>query len=107
MAVLPQSGLCMIVLIRPVTYVWPLLIGLGGCSETSPLGTSQETEGSDPAWAAAKKLFSDWMFCCWLSCPTSWKEMSGFQIPGVFAPCSTGVHVSWVLLSQSGSVPWK
>jgi len=50
--VLSQSGLCMIVLISPVTYVWPALINPGGCSDTVPLGTIHETWGRDPAFAA-------------------------------------------------------
>jgi hypothetical protein len=59
MAVLFQSGLCMMVLIKPVTYLCPMLTGAGGCSDTFPFGMIHETLGSVPLLAAAKKLFSD------------------------------------------------
>ena len=54
-----QSGLRMIALISPVTYVWPLLISAGGCSDTRPLGAIHDTAGRVPAFAAAKKSDSD------------------------------------------------
>jgi hypothetical protein len=57
--VLFQSGLCMMALIKPVTYVWPALIRPGGCSDTAPLGVIHDTLGSVPALAAAKKFDSD------------------------------------------------
>ena len=42
---LPQQGLRMIELISVVTYAWPVETSAGGCSETLPLGTIQETFG--------------------------------------------------------------
>ena len=38
---------------RLVTYATPLLIRPGGCSLTSPEGTTQDTAGSVPCVAAA------------------------------------------------------
>jgi hypothetical protein len=57
--VLSQSGLFMIALTRPVTYVWPALTSAGGCSETVPFGSIQETAGRVPFLAAVKKFVSD------------------------------------------------
>src|SRR5437763_7604966 len=97
----------MTALIRPVTYVWPALTSAVGCSETLPLGSIQETAGSVPFLAAAKKFDRDWMLPSSPSWATSLNDGSGFQIPGVFGPCCTGAQVIELSDSQSGSVPWN
>ena len=56
-----QSGLRMIALTRPVTYVWPALIRPGGCSDTVPFGVTHDTDGKVPFLAALRKFDSDWM----------------------------------------------
>src|SRR5579859_6227930 len=99
MAVLDQSGLAMIALIKPVMYVWPALTGEVGCSDTALFGMTQETAGSVPARAAAKKLFSVVMFPVWPSWWTSVNDRSGFQMPGVCGPCWTGAQ----LIAESDS----
>ena len=53
MAVELQSLLRITALTRPVTYATPRWIGSGGCSLTAPDGTTHETAGSVPAFAAA------------------------------------------------------
>src|SRR5947209_14635294 len=95
----------MIALIRPVTYVWPALTSAGGCSETRPLGLIQETAGSSPALAWAKKSDSGRMLPTSPSWRTVSKYGSGFQIPGVFDPWATGAHDIAAFDSQSGSAP--
>src|ERR1700759_960353 len=95
----------MIALIRPVTYVSPVLISPGGCSDTLPFGVIHDTAGRCPALTSAKKSDSDLMFPSWSSCWTSVKYGSGFQMPGVLAFWPTGAHDIAALLSQSGSVP--
>src|SRR5258706_15231413 len=106
MAVEFQSGPDMTALTRLVTYDWPALTDAGGCSLTSPEGTTQETAGNVPLCAAPKKFDTDWMFCNWPSFFTVSKYGSGFQMPGVRASCLTGAHESAASLSQSGSVPF-
>ena len=100
-----HSGLRMIALISPVTYVWPALISPGGCSDTVPFGVIHDTAGSSPFLAAAKKSGSALMLPSWSSCWTSVKYGSGFQMPGVWAVCETGAHDIAALSSQSGWVP--
>src|SRR6202035_3025896 len=104
-AVLLQSELFITALTSPVTNVWPSLTSDGGCSDTSPLGTSHETAGRLPCCAAEKKYRIDSMLP---SCPSFWtsvKDGSGFQIPGVCGPCWTGAQLIEASFSQSGSVP--
>src|SRR4029079_1668612 len=89
-----------------VTYAWPAVTRPGGCSLTDPVGLIQETAGSLPVFAALKYSESVVMFD---SCPSSLtvsKNGSGFQIPGVFAPCLTDSQII-SSSSQSGSVPVK
>ena len=50
-----HSGLRMIALISPVTYVSPVLISAGGCSETVPFGVTHDTAGRSPFFTAVKK----------------------------------------------------
>src|SRR2546421_420333 len=77
----------------------------GGCSDTTLFGSIHETAGSLPAFAAEKKLVSDWMFPSWPLSWTVWKCGSGFQIPAVVGPCATGAQVIALSFSQSGSLP--
>src|SRR5262245_27421473 len=89
-----------------VTYAWPALTSPGGCSETEPVGLIHETAGRVPVFAALKYCDSVVMFP---SCPSSLtvsKYGSGFQIPGVLAPCFTDSQII-SSSSQSGSVPVK
>ena len=62
-----QSGPCMIVLIRPVTYDWPADTSPGGCSLTAPFGVTHETAGRAPFLAWSKKLDMGWMLPSWPS----------------------------------------
>ena len=100
-----QSGLRMIALINPVTYVWPALIRPGGCSDTVPFGVIHDTAGRSPSLAAVKKLGNGSMSPSWSSCWTSVKYGSGFQMPGVLAVWTTGAHDIAALSSQSGWLP--
>ena len=45
------------------------------------------------------------MFDSWLLSCTVVKNGSGFQMPGVFAPCLTASQIIAESSSQSGSVP--
>ena len=54
-AVESQLGPPMIALTTFVTYAWPADTSPGGCSLTAPFGLIQETAGSVPFFAAAKK----------------------------------------------------
>ena len=44
---------------RLVTYDWPALTDEGGCSLTSPEGTTHDTAGSVPFFAAPKNFDTD------------------------------------------------
>ena len=102
-----QSELCMTASISPVTYVCPALTSPGGCSDTCPDGTTQESAGSLPAFAAEKNSFRDCTLDRWPSWATSVNDGSGFQIPGVVDDWCTALQVMFALISQSGSVPVK
>src|SRR5918912_390042 len=78
---------------RFVTYDSPAVTSPGGCSLTAPVGLIHETAGSLPAFAALKYSDSVVMFCSSPSCWTVSKYGSGFQMPGVFAPCLTDSQI--------------
>src|SRR5919202_4506013 len=89
-----------------VTYVWPALTRPGGCSLTEPVGLIHDTAGSVPVRAALKYRDSETTSpICRSSC-TVVNQGSGFQMPGVFAPCFTDSQII-ASSSQSGSVPEK
>src|SRR5437660_1298962 len=75
-------------------------------SVRAPVGSIHETAGNLPSLAALKKLEIVVTFCSSPSCCTVSKYGSGFQMPGVFAPCLTDSQTI-ASSSQSGSVPVK
>ena len=97
----------MIALIRPVTYVCPALTSaVRVLGDRRRSGSIQDTAGSVPAFAAVKKLVSDWMLPSWLSCWTSAKMRQWVPDPRAsVAFCGTGAQVTALSFSQSGSVP--
>src|ERR671933_1488018 len=101
-----QSGPRMAAFTSLVTYVWPAVTRPGGCSLTAPGGLTHDTAGSVPVRAASKYCDSETTFPTWPSACTVVNEGSGFQIPGVFAPCRTDSQIM-SSSSQSGSVPEK
>src|SRR5207248_10706121 len=104
MAVLSHSGPRMAALMSRVTYFSPALTVPGGCSLTDWLGTIQDTAGRRPRRAAVKECASEAMLWSWWSSRTVVNHGSGFQIPGVWAFCGTGLQ-DIASSAQSGSEP--
>src|SRR3954451_21411175 len=88
-----------------VTYAWPKLTLLGGCSLTSPLGTTQDTAGSVPCCTSTKNCETFWMLPVSPSCCTVVNQGSGFQIVGTPTACNLGGQLIASSSSQSGSYP--
>src|ERR1051326_707351 len=90
MAVLSQSGPCITVLIRLVTYKLAAADRSRRPSLSAAFGITHETAGRFPLLAAAKKFERSWTLPNWLSSRTVSNHGSGFQMPGVWADWSVG-----------------
>src|SRR5690349_6465819 len=106
MALVLHSGPSITALTRSVTYAWPELTRLGGCSLCASSGTTQETVGNVPLRAAAVNLVMSWTLPSSWSSWTSVNQGSGFQMPGVVALC--GCRVAFVqTIASSEQSGWR